>query len=350
MTGGLLVTFAALSLAAGGTPGGSAGVTPVPVACPAGTVRRGFLPPEGFEQWCEKSGRPGSAVRHGPYRAWQGAAQPFIEAEYCNGTRCGRYTEWYADGKPKSLGEFDPKGRYQGHWSFWSQDGSLIQQDFANGELQKSVSSGAPGATASAGGAVPAPGAGTGGSASPPAASAPAAPVQSGPPGPPPPPLAETRPPPPTGPGAAPGGILPPPPPGNSPGSYTQERVEPTAAIVCPQGAIPAGDPYPLGLVQWCQKRDFYGRWVRHGILREWYPNGRRRSESDYFNGLTTGWVTRWYPNGEKAEETHYNEGVVDGKSARWSESGLFLGETIYKSGQIVNTIGGNPRRYPSGY
>jgi hypothetical protein len=129
-----------------------------------------------------------------------------------------------------------------------------------------------------------------------------------------------------------------------------QERVMPTASVICPFGAIPGGDPFPLGLVQWCQKRDIYGRWVRHGILREWYPNGHKRSESDYVNGLTTGWVTRWFPNGQKAEETHYRFGVPDGRSARWTETGIFLGEELYDNGHRLTILRGPQLRWPTAY
>ncbi len=285
---------------------------PLAISCPAGTQVRGFLPPEGFEQWCEKTS-DGGVVRHGPYRAWHSNGQPFIDAEYCSSSRCGRYAEWYASGRPKSLGEFDTQGRYQGHWAFWNEDGSGIEQDFTDGQLVRSVT--VPSAESKAAQAT--------------AAATPTPPPNVPSPNVPPPTLV---------PNAGVGGSA----------WVTQTVPTVTAAVVCPPGAIPGGEPFPQGLVQWCQKRDRYGRWVRHGILREWYPNGLRRSESDYVEGRPTGWVTRWYPNGQKAEETHFHNGVPDGKSAHWTEEGILLGEEVFDHGRRVNVLRGPAPRWPA--
>jgi antitoxin component YwqK of YwqJK toxin-antitoxin module len=304
---------------------------PVAVTCPAETKRRGFLPPEGFEQWCERV-QDGGVTRHGSYRAWHANQQPFIEADYCAGKRCGRYAEWFASGRPKSLGTFDRVGRYQGHWVFWTEDGASIEQDFDDGKLVRTT-------------ALPAPDGGLfvvvkADAGAPPRAQAPAAQdagphvtvvvnslpeVPSNPPG--------------VNPGAGVGGSAPPMPP----------RVPvPTGAVVCPPASVPGGEPFPAGLVQWCMLRDIYGRWVRHGVMREWYPNGQRRSESDYFHGRVTGWVTRWYPNGQKAEETHYRGGVPDGRSARWAEDGTFLGSDLFLDGRRSEVLEPAEPRFPA--
>ena len=70
-----------------------------------------------------------------------------------------------------------------------------------------------------------------------------------------------------------------------------------------------------------------------------WYPNGQKKEEVNYIDGLAVGtrtvWIeqyykdgkkdgkyTRWDLNGTKAEESNYIDGKLDGKSTQWHENG----------------------------
>ncbi|MFN0064140.1 MAG: toxin-antitoxin system YwqK family antitoxin [Myxococcaceae bacterium] len=278
------------------------GATPVPVACPEGSSVRGALPPQGFEQWCVRQTDDGGLVRHGPLRAWHPDGSVRAEAEFCSETRCGRLAEWYSNGKPKTLGELDALGRRQGRWMEWGTDGAIVADaTYLDDAIipKKSSTVSAPQEAPYVQRYFPPPLS---------VAPRPAPPVPDGP--------------------VAPVVAYPP--------------------LSCPKGAVLAGEAFPRGLVQWCQMLDPSGKWIRHGILREWYPNGQRRSESDYVRGRTTGWVTRWFPNGLKAEETRYRYGVPDGKSTQWAEDGHRIRREVYERGKLVSVERGTARLLPT--
>ncbi|MCB9234394.1 MAG: toxin-antitoxin system YwqK family antitoxin [Bacteroidia bacterium] len=77
---------------------------------------------------------------------------------------------------------------------------------------------------------------------------------------------------------------------------------------------------------------------VADGIWRQWYANGRLRSQSVYENGRLEGLQELWYPEGNKQGEIHYKNGVKDGISTFWNEYGRKSGEIPYQNGQIHGT------------
>ena len=83
-----------------------------------------------------------------------------------------------------------------------------------------------------------------------------------------------------------------------------------------------------------------------------WYPNGQKKEEVNYIDGLAVGtrtvWIeqyykdgkldgkyTRWDLNGTKAEESNYKDGKEDGQRLTWwYRNGKKESETNYKDGK----------------
>ena len=69
-------------------------------ACPSGAVIKGMAPPMGTEVWCEKP----------------------------DGTKHGRWTWWYGEGRPLSDGALDAEGKPNGPWIAWHESGKRKMQ------------------------------------------------------------------------------------------------------------------------------------------------------------------------------------------------------------------------------
>jgi hypothetical protein len=117
---GLVVGGSVLGIASlFGLPAVDAGIT-----CPAGTTAADARPPAGREEWCERVGRDGSRIRHGPYRAWYPDGRLKIEGQFVEGDKSGHWTFWhgnglwYGRGQKKEEGEFRA-GREDGRWIRW---------------------------------------------------------------------------------------------------------------------------------------------------------------------------------------------------------------------------------------
>ena len=50
---------------------------------------------------------------------------------------------------------------------------------------------------------------------------------------------------------------------------------------------------------------------LKEGIWIEWYPTGKRRSESNFKGGKQDGFWTYWYENGQKKSEHTYKDGEI---------------------------------------
>lgn len=68
-------------------------------------------------------------------------------------------------------------------------------------------------------------------------------------------------------------------------------------------------------------------------IVRYW-PNGKKRAESEYRDGKKHGKEITWYENGQKQAESEYRDGQLHGKRIMWNENGRKRNEGWFRYGQ----------------
>src|SRR5690348_8159695 len=104
------------------------------ISCPSGTKLMGQAPPNGDEQWCEKTVN-GQPVKDGTfvlYRTETGLKM--IEGHYRDGQQDGEWTMWYESGQKKSLDHY-VNGVQQGEHLGWYENGQLSAKgQYKNGE------------------------------------------------------------------------------------------------------------------------------------------------------------------------------------------------------------------------
>ncbi|HEY7650708.1 MAG TPA: hypothetical protein VID04_17060 [Methylomirabilota bacterium] len=105
-------------------------------------------------------------------------------------------------------------------------------------------------------------------------------------------------------------------------------RIVPLTDRDCPDGATVIGAAPPAGLLQRCELPG--GVW--HGKTRAWYPSGRLRYESEWWQGVKHGKFTLWYPNGRKRAEGEDRYTVAHGKWTSWAEDGTVLDEKVFEA------------------
>lgn len=66
-----------------------------------------------------------------------------------------------------------------------------------------------------------------------------------------------------------------------------------------------------------------------------WYDSGVKNIEAEYKDGKRTGKHIFWNRNGIKENETEYKNDKEDGKKTSWSESGIKSCEVEYKDGKM---------------
>lgn len=60
----------------------------------------------------------------------------------------------------------------------------------------------------------------------------------------------------------------------------------------------------------------------KNGLSKEWYENGRIKSEENYKNGLLNGLCKRYYDNWQLSFEINYKNGEYHGKWQEWDRDG----------------------------
>ena len=76
------------------------------------------------------------------------------------------------------------------------------------------------------------------------------------------------------------------------------------------------------------------------GTIREYYSNGKIKSEYSYKEGKENGLFIQWYENGKKKQEgTSYN-GEWNGTINSWWENGQKSSEVVYKDDILINVKG----------
>jgi antitoxin component YwqK of YwqJK toxin-antitoxin module len=65
-----------------------------------------------------------------------------------------------------------------------------------------------------------------------------------------------------------------------------------------------------------------------------YYPDGVKRIEGSYLQGMREGKWTYWFSNGNKWSEAYYKADIRDGKSTVWHENGSKYFEGNYRVGE----------------
>ena len=79
---------------------------------------------------------------------------------------------------------------------------------------------------------------------------------------------------------------------------------------------------------------------VLHGNKKElikqvlYYPNGQKKQEGQYINGLKQGEWTHWYETGQKWSEGNFKKDLSDGKISVYHENGNLKYQGSYKLGK----------------
>lgn len=105
-------------------------------------------------------------------------------------------------------------------------------------------------------------------------------------------------------------------------GACVKKSSAPASAENCLDGGHITGASPPDGTERGCEIVDKDGAHVRHGHWVEWYLNGQKQKEGDYYNGMRRGAWTWWYPSGQKMKEGFFNDGRAVGKWGYWDETG----------------------------
>lgn len=94
--------------------------------CPAGTVRVGAAPPDGFETWCERPDVP-PPRREGPARSWYDDGGLAKASSWKAGHLDGPFLEWHRNGKLARAGEYRADAR-EGPWTIWLESGQREEE------------------------------------------------------------------------------------------------------------------------------------------------------------------------------------------------------------------------------
>jgi len=65
------------------------------------------------------------------------------------------------------------------------------------------------------------------------------------------------------------------------------------------------------------------------------YPNGKKRSEGDYFHCRRHGKYEEWYCSGNLSESSNFNHGFYHGVYQNWYENGNFCEISTMENGQF---------------
>lgn len=69
-------------------------------------------------------------------------------------------------------------------------------------------------------------------------------------------------------------------------------------------------------------KRTKDADWIQHGLEISYWPDGAKKSEMPFVEGLKHGLRITWYEDGQKWSEGHYVQGLEDGVWTTWFPNG----------------------------
>ena len=94
---------------------------------------------------------------------------------------------------------------------------------------------------------------------------------------------------------------------------------------------------YPNGHV--AEQRTWVGE-HEEGVQHGWWPNGRRRFEYTYREGLMNGVSREWYPSGALFTEQHYVDGHESGPQRMYWEDGRTRASYVIRDGRRYGLLG----------
>jgi antitoxin component YwqK of YwqJK toxin-antitoxin module len=77
----------------------------------------------------------------------------------------------------------------------------------------------------------------------------------------------------------------------------------------------------------------------KNGLLTESYPNGNRKIEYTFSDGIKNGVQKKWYNNGQLEILYYYNDGKLEGLQKKWYQSGTLKGEWNYREDKLNGII-----------
>jgi len=74
-------------------------------------------------------------------------------------------------------------------------------------------------------------------------------------------------------------------------------------------------------------------------VKKEYWDNGKVKSETHYKDGKKDGLQTEWYENGQKSYEANYKKGKEDGIVTSWDREGNITKTEILENGKVIKEI-----------
>ena len=76
---------------------------------------------------------------------------------------------------------------------------------------------------------------------------------------------------------------------------------------------------------------------VYQGILKEYYENGKLKSETNFRDGKINGIVRDYYESGQLLSEANFKDGKADGLRKKYYENGTLESEVSFKDGKEIS-------------
>ena len=78
------------------------------------------------------------------------------------------------------------------------------------------------------------------------------------------------------------------------------------------------------------------------GLVKNYYENGQLKAELNYKNGKLDGLARAYHENGQLHIEENYKDGKLEGESTNYDENGNLTSKAIYKDDEIVENLFGD--------
>ncbi|MBF1205332.1 MAG: toxin-antitoxin system YwqK family antitoxin, partial [Fusobacterium periodonticum] len=78
------------------------------------------------------------------------------------------------------------------------------------------------------------------------------------------------------------------------------------------------------------------------GLIKDYYENGQLKSELNYKNGQLDGLARAYHENGQLHIEENYKDGKLEGESTNYDENGNLTSKAIYKDDEMVEKLFGD--------
>ncbi len=78
--------------------------------------------------------------------------------------------------------------------------------------------------------------------------------------------------------------------------------------------------------------------YIMDGLRKEYYPNGKLKSEINYRQAIRDGMCRLYYENGQMQAEGSYRDGLQEGTWRKYDKNGVLKAEETYKHGELIET------------